>query len=113
MPSSTEYIDVFGLRTRTPRGDSVRTVSATGSSGTFTVEAFFFAAFFLAAFSSAAFNFAAFLSVTSSLPVAFLELDPRRNTIALLNLSLLELPIHAADRFIGRGLNDFDTAQVF
>src|SRR4051812_8177800 len=78
----------------------------------FSSAAFSFAAFFWAAFSSAAFLFAAFLSVTSSLafgfslPLSFLELDPRRNTITLLNLSLLERAIDAADCFVGRRLDD-------
>src|SRR3954449_11718459 len=34
------------------------------------------------------------------------------DTIALLNLSLLESPVDSADGFIRRRLNDFDAAQI-
>src|SRR5687767_5512989 len=118
-------MDVFGRRTSTPRGASAPTSARgglmRGSLAGFVFAVFFaafsaaacsFAAFLAAAFSSAAFFFAAFLSVTSSLPPSFLELDPRRNTIFLLNLSLLEGPVDAPNRFVGRRLNDFDSAQI-
>src|SRR5262245_41060726 len=121
---------VFGRRTNTPRGSSSPAADMTGSLGFFLAAfvaalssaAFSLAAFLAAAFSAAAAFLAAFLSTfsasgssltASSSPFFFLELDPRRNTITLLNLSLLELSIDAADRFVGRRFDDFKSAKIF
>ena len=49
----------------------------------------------------------------TSTPRGASELNSGCDTIALLNLALLELAVDAADRFIGRRLDDIQAAQVF
>src|SRR3954447_17684820 len=51
-------------------------------------------------------------SLKPSSPKVSSKFNSGCDTIALLNLSLLEPAVDSADRLIRRGINDFDAAQI-